>query len=131
MKTERNIFIFVAAFFAIVAPIYWFMAQEWAGIFVLSFAALLGTMIAGYLHVKGRHLKRPEDHGDGEIYERAGDYGFFPPRSIWPFVAALVVTVIFLGPALHEWWISILGLGIGIWACSGWVLEFYRGDYQH
>lgn len=131
MKAERNIFIFVAAFFLIVAPIYWLMAQEWAGVFVLGFAGLLGTMIAGYLHVKGRKLKRPEDHGDGEIYERAGDYGFFPPRSIWPLVGGAVVTTIFLGPALHEWWISLLGLGFGIWALSGWVLEFYRGDYQH
>ena len=59
------------------------------------------------------------------------ELGFFAPKSIWPFWAAVVVAVIFLGPALQQAWITLLGLGMGIWATSGWVLEFYRGDYKH
>ena len=132
MKPERLVFWFIAVFFAVVAPIYWFMAQEIAGTFVLSFAALLGAMIAGYLTIAARGFDaRPEDRRDGEIYEAAGDVGFFPPHSMWPVISAGVVALIFLGPGVEQAWITILGLGIGIWAVSGWVLEFYRGDYQH
>lgn len=131
MKVERNIFIFIFVFFALVTPVYWLMAREWAGLFVLGFTGLLGGMIAFYLHLKGRKLDRPEDRADGEIYEKAGDVAFFPPKSIWPFWSAVVVAIIFIGPAVHQPWITLIGLGLGIWACSGWVLEYYRGDYQH
>ena len=60
----------------------------------------------------------------------AGQLGFFPPTSIWPFWCALVLAVMLLGP-VFGWWISILAVCLGIWALSGWVFEFYRGDYQH
>ena len=60
----------------------------------------------------------------------AGPVGFFPPQSIWPFWCALVVAIMCLGP-IFGWWISLLGLGIGIWAASGWAFEYYRGDYAH
>lgn len=131
MKAERNVFIFVAVFFLIVTPIYWFMANEPAGAFVLGATGALGIMAAGYLHLKGRGLKRPEDNKDGEIYEKAGDVAFFPPHSIWPFWCAVVVALIFLGPGIHQPWITLVGIGLGIWACSGMVLEYYRGDYKH
>ncbi len=132
MKPERLVFWFIAVFFAAITPVYWFMAQEIAGTFVLGFAALLGALIAGYLTIAARGFDaRPEDRRDAEVYEAAGEVGFFPPQSMWPFVSAAVVTLIFLGPGVEQAWITILGLGIGIWAVSGWVLEFYRGDYQH
>lgn len=132
MKAEKWIFWFIASFFAVVTPIYWFMSHEIAGTFALGFSGVLGAMIAGYLTLTARTFDaRPEDRRDGEIYEGAGDVGFFPPKSAWPFFAALTVTIIFLGPAFHQPWISLLGFGIGIWSASGWVLEYYRGDYQH
>ncbi|MFV0428853.1 MAG: cytochrome c oxidase subunit 4 [Arachnia sp.] len=132
MKAEKWVFWFIAIFFVVVTPVYWFMTQEVAGTFVLGFSALVGGVIAAYLSVTARTFDpRPEDRPDAEVYEGAGDMGFFPPTSIWPFWTALVVTVILLGPSLHQVWISLLGLGLGIWALSGWVLEFYRGDYRH
>ncbi len=132
MKPERYIFVFIAIFFGVVTPIYWLMAREIAGTFVLGFAGLLGLLIAVYLTITARGFDaRPEDRRDAEVYEAAGEVGFFPPHSMWPFVSAAVVTLIFLGPGVEQAWITILGLGIGIWAVSGWVLEFYRGDYQH
>lgn len=132
MKPERLIFWFIAVFFAVVTPIYWLMSHEIAGTFVLGFAGLLGAMIAGYLTITARSFDaRPEDRRDAEVYEAAGEVGFFPPHSMWPAVCALVLTMIMLGPGFEQPWITILGLGIGIWAVSGWVLEYYRGDYQH
>ena len=132
MKPERMIFWFIAVFFGVVTPIYWLMAKEIAGTFVLGFAGLLGALIAGYLTITARSFDaRPEDRRDAEVYEAAGEVGFFPPHSMWPAVCALVFTMVFLGPGLEQAWITILALGIAIWAVSGWVLEYYRGDYQH
>ena len=56
--------------------------------------------------------------------------GFFPASSIWPLWAALTMVLIVLGP-VFGWWISLLGLGMGIWSLTGWVYEYYRGDYKH
>ncbi|RMB59639.1 cytochrome c oxidase subunit 4 [Tessaracoccus antarcticus] len=132
MRPEKLVFAFIAVFFAVVTPIYWFMAHEVAGTFVLGFAGVLGAMIAGYLAIAARGFDpRPEDRRDAEVYEGAGEVGFFPPQSAWPIMGALVVTLIFLGPGVEQPWITLVGIGVGIWALSGWVLEYYRGDYQH
>lgn len=132
MKPEKWVFWFIFIYILVVTPIYWFMSREIAGTFVLGFTGLLGAMIAGYLTLTAKTFEpRPEDRKDAEVVDAAGDVGFFAPKSIWPFWCAVVVAVIFLGPALHQVWISLVGVAIGIWACSGWVLEFYRGDYKH
>ena len=115
MRPEKYVFWFIFVFFAVVTPIYWFMAQEIAGTFVLGFSGLLGFMIAGYLTLTARSFDpRPEDREDAEVVEAAGTVGVFAPKSIWPFWCAIVVTVIFPGPALHQAWITLLGLGLGI-----------------
>ena len=134
MKPEKYVFWFIFAFFAIVTPIYWFVTggSEPAGALALAFTGLMGGMIALYLTITARKFDpRPEDREDGEVHEGAGDIGFFAPKSLWPFWAAVTVAIIFLGPALHQAWITLVGLGIGIWSASGWILEFYRGDYKH
>ncbi|QXT62064.1 cytochrome c oxidase subunit 4 [Tessaracoccus palaemonis] len=132
MKPEKYVFWFIFVYICIVTPVYWLMSREIAGTFVLGFTGLLGGMIAAYLTLTARTFEpRPEDRGDAEVVDAAGDVGFFAPKSIWPFWAAVTVSVIFLGPALHQAWISLLGVALGIWSCSGWVLEFYRGDYKH
>lgn len=132
MKPERWTFWYVAIFFGIVTPIYWFMSHEIAGTFAMGFSALLGAMVAGYLTITARTFDpRPEDRPDGEVIDAAGDVGFFAPSSIWPFWCALTAAVIILGPALHQAWISIVGIGMGVWALSGWLFQFYRGEYRH
>lgn len=132
MKTEARVFWFIAIFFLIVTPVYWFMSNEVIGTVAFAFVFLLGAMVAAFLQYEAKHFDaRPEDRADGTVEEAAGPYGFFPPKSIWPFWCALMITIILLGPAFEQWWISMIGVGFGIWAVSGWVLEYYRGDYQH
>ncbi len=132
MKPEKWVFWGVFLFFLIVTPVYFLMSGEIAGTFVLGFSGLLGGMIAGYLTLTARTFDpRPEDRPDAEVVEGAGDMGFFAPKSMWPFWVALTIAIMALGPALHQAWITFIGIGIGIWSCSGWVLEFYRGDYKH
>ncbi len=132
MKAEKWTFWYVAIFFGVVAPIYWFISHEIAGSLALAFTCLMGLLIAGYLTITARTFDpRPEDRPDAEVVDAAGDVGFFAPSSIWPFWCAVTVAIIFLGPALHQGWITIVGIGFGIWAASGWILQFYRGEYRH
>ncbi|OYN89784.1 cytochrome c oxidase subunit 4 [Parenemella sanctibonifatiensis] len=132
MKAESWIFLFLTIYFAIVTPVYWFMAQEPAGTFALGLSGVLGAMVGLYLRFAvGRKIDvRPEDRKDGEIAEGAGELGFFPPQSIWPFWLALSMTIVFLGP-IFGWWLTIVGIGMVLGAAAGWVFEFYRGDYAH
>lgn len=132
MRPEKWTFWFIAIYFSIVTPIYWFMSNEIAGTFALGFTAMLGIIIGGYLTLTARSFEpRPEDRKDAEVVEGAGEFGFFAPSSIWPFWVAVTVALIAIGPGLHQWWISLLGLGVGVWALSGWLFQFYRGDYKH
>lgn len=131
MKYERNVFGFLLIFFVIVAPTYWFTTHEIAGAVALTLTTLLFAFVVGYLWVIGRKIDlRPEDNPEGEIYEGAGELGFFPPQSIWPFWLALTMTLTVLGP-IFGWWISIIGFGLGMWAVAGFVYEYYRGEYAH
>mgnify|MGYP001321774162 CR=1 FL=1 len=131
MKVEGWMFAAIAIFLAIVSPIYWFMSHEIIGTVALIMSVLLFVMIAAYMFNLARKMDaRLEDRKDAEIAEGAGAMGFFPPKSIWPFWVALTVQLLALGP-VFGWWISILAVVLGIWALSGWVFEYYRGDYQH
>lgn len=131
MKTEAWVFAFTAVFFGVTGLAYWLISGEVIGSIALALTFGLGVIIAAYLFITSRNMEpRPEDRKDGEIVEGAGELGFFPPSSIWPFWTALTVSVAALGP-VFGWWLTILGLGAGIWALTGWMFEFYRGEYQH
>ena len=131
MKTEAKIFGALGIYFLVVGIIYYFMSHELVGTVALLLSFVMAAIITSYLAIAGRQTgKRLEDDVDGEIYQGAGDLGFFPPKSIWPMWVGLTITVIAAGPALG-WWLVFVGVGMGIWALSGWVFEFYRGDYAH
>lgn len=131
MKTEWKIFLPLTLFFFITTPAYAYYGREPIGIVALLLSGLTSFMIMGYLWLLSRRMNpRPEDLHEGEVAQGAGELGFFPPQSIWPFWVALSLAVIVLGP-VFGWWITILGMGLGIWALSGWVYEYYRGDYAH
>ncbi len=132
MKTEWKIFAPIAVFFFVVGTIYAFFTKtdEPIGVVALFLAGATCGLIAVYLAITSRKIDRPEDRADGEMAEGAGELGFFPPSSIWPMWTALTMVLIVLGP-VFGWWISLLGLGMGIWSLTGWVYEYYRGDYRH
>lgn len=136
MKTEARLFLFLVVFFLIVTPVYAYMtwsvgSLEVIGTTVLALSLLFSAMIWGLLVITGRQNGvRPEDRKDGEIVENAGALGFFPPSSIVPFWSTIAIALILLG-AVYGWWLSLLGVGLGIWAACGWAYEFYTGDYKH
>lgn len=131
MKTERTIFGALGLYFVVTSVAYFLITKEVVGGVALILTAALFFIITGYLAIAGKGVgKRPEDDVDGEIVQGAGDLGFFPPKSIWPMWVALTMVVVTLGP-VFGWWLTIAGIGMGIWSLSGWVFEYYRGDYAH
>ena len=132
MRTEWKVFAALTGFYLVVGSVYVYFTRlsEPVGIVALYLSGALCGLIAFYLARTSRHIDRAEDRPDGEIAEGAGDLGFFPASSIWPLWAALTMVVIVLGP-VFGWWITLIGLGMGAWSLTGWVYEYYRGDYRH
>ena len=131
MKIEAWIFGLLVIFFAVVTPIYWFISHEITGTAALILTFFLVFMIAGYFGLIARRIDaRPEDKKEGEIAEGAGELGFFPPKSIYPLLCGATFAIAVLAP-VFGWWLLFLASGMGIFTITGWVYEFYRGDYAH
>ncbi|MCT1458856.1 cytochrome c oxidase subunit 4 [Aestuariimicrobium sp. p3-SID1156] len=131
MKSEKTIFGALGIYFLIVGAAYYFLTEELVGTVALILTAVMSFIITTYLAVAGKQTgRRLEDDVDAEIYQGAGELGFFPPQSIWPLWVALTIGVICLGP-VFGWWLTLAGIGMGLWSVTGWVMQFYRGDYAH
>ena len=132
MKVEAWIFAVSTAFFVVVSPAYWLIAGDWTGTSALVMTTLLMAMVTLYLGFHASKMEpRPEDRGDAEIADGAGELGFFPPYSWWPLWCGSALAVITYGVALGAWWLAIIGGGLGALALSGWVFEYYRGEHAH
>lgn len=138
MKVEAWVFGATAAFFAVVTPLYWFAtgnnlgSSDWTGTVALAMTFLLALMVTLYLGFHAKKMDaRPEDSADAEIADGAGELGFFPPYSWWPLWVALCLATMVYGVALGAWWLVIIGAGLGAVAVSGFIFEYYRGDYAH
>lgn len=131
MKSEKLIFLVMGVYFVVTSSAYYLITKELVGTVALLLTAVLFFIVSTYLSIAGSKVgKRLEDDVDGEIYQGAGELGFFPPKSIWPLWVALTICVVCLGP-VFGWWLTIAGIGMGLWSVTGWVFEFYRGDYAH
>jgi hypothetical protein len=132
MKAEAWVFGMTTAFFLLVAPAYWFITGDWTGTSALTMTMLLAGMVTMYLGFHAAKMDpRPEDRKDGEIADGAGELGFFPPYSWWPFWAAATLAVMVFGIAAGAWWLFIIGGALGVLALSGWIFEYYRGEHAH
>ena len=131
MKVEAWIFAVLAIFCAIVTPVYWVMSKDPTGTAALILTFFLVLMIGLYLGlISNRMNPRPEDEKLGEIAEGAGELGFFPPKSIWPLLCSGSLVLVALAP-IFGWWLLVLAVVTGVITVSGWIFEFYRGDYAH
>ena len=131
MKVESLVFLAISLFAAVITPVYWLLSRDYAGTTALALTFFLAIMISGYLGLIGRRLDaRPEDKKEGEIAEGAGELGFFPPQSKWPFFVAVAFMLVCLGP-VFGWWLTVLGFGFGGITLTGLLYEFYRGDHAH
>ena len=131
MRIEAWIFGLNAAFFALVAPIYWYMSYDWTGTSALVMTFALALLVTFYLGFTAKRMQpRPEDRVDAEISDGAGELGFFSPHSWWPLFCGLALGVCVLG-VVFGWWLFLIGAGLLSVTTTGFIFEYYRGEHAH
>jgi Cytochrome c oxidase subunit IV len=129
LAVETRLFLGLAIFFFIVGAVYWVLSAEPVGIAGLILVGFFALLISFFTWYTGRQVDpRPEDDGNGEISDMAGDYGTFSPHSWWPLILGAASAVTGLG-IIFGWWMFILGAVGLIFACIGLVFEYYRGPF--
>lgn len=138
LRPEWLFLVIIGAFVAVVAALYgwwtWYVDDqiEWIGTTALVLLVLLCAMSGGYLLKLSREIDlRPEDDPHAEVDEGAGEYGHFSPWSWWPLICGVAIALIFLGPAVHQWWVTGIGAVVGVVGVAGHVLEYNRGPHAH
>ena len=132
MRAEAWIFAICTVFFVLVAPAYWLIARDPTGTAALVMTTLLTALVTFYLWFHASKMDpRPEDRQDAEIADGAGELGFFPPYSWWPLWCGLTLATMVFAIAFTEWWLFLLGLGLGTLALCGWIYEYYVGEHAH
>jgi len=103
---------------------------DWVGTVILGLTCVLSAFIAFYLgrvhRAQGGELL--QDIPNANIDDDDPELGFFSPYSWWPILVAASLALVFLGLAVG-FWISIIGVGVGIVALVGWTYEYYRGFF--
>ena len=132
MKVESRIFEIITAFFFLVAIVYAVLTQEPVGTAGLFLTGGLGLIIGTYFRFVSRRLEaRPEDNPDAEVSDGAGDMGFFPPGSYWPFGLALSVALMGLSLAFFYIWAMVISGVILLIAVGGMVFEYHIKPSEH
>lgn len=135
MRIESRIFQLIALFCFVVAAIYGFWTNSTGnGVEVVGVAALilsggLCVIIGTFFSFVARRIDpRPEDRGDAEIAEGAGELGFFSPGSYWPIGIAAAATIMGLGLAFSQVWLVLAALVALLTAVGGLLFEYYVGQ---
>ncbi len=126
MKVETTLFGAGVFFFAPIAVVYGIVTSwnEPVGIASLFLTAGLALLIGSYLWITSRRIDpRPEDDGNADISEGAGEQGMFPPFSWWPLPVAISAAMAFAGLAVG-WWLVGIAVVVGAISLVGWVFEF-------
>lgn len=132
LSAEVKLFLVGGVFFIPVAIVYMIVADfEPVGSVGVSLLAGMWLMVAGYLWLVGRRTTpRYEDNLEAHIDERAGELGVYSPHSWWPLVLGVAAALAFLGTAVG-WWITGIGVVLGIVGLAGQTYEFNRGQHAH
>ena len=129
MKVEALIFNIIAIFCFVAALVYGLWAREPIGTTALALSGGLTVLVGGFFWFVSRRIDpRPEDRKDAEIAEGAGELGFFPPASYWPFGLALSAALMGLGMAFFYSWLMIIAAAALIITIGGLLFEFYVGQ---
>ena len=127
MKVEAYFLLFLAAFGAAIAAIYWWLSYDDGGGIMLVGFALLGTLPGlYYLWWSHRMGQRPEDLNEATPASGAGFVGYFPGASIWPFVFGMGALCVALA-LVFGFWTAIFGFFLAISAVIGIVVESRHG----
>jgi hypothetical protein len=134
MRTEARLFLGLAVFFWLAAIAYGIWSHQTQGhVEVVGVAGLILTgglvgIPGGFFWFVSRRIDlRPEDRGDAEIAEAAGDVGFFSPGSYWPITLAAAATVIGVALSLVQVWLLVIGVLLLLFAIGGLLFEYHVG----
>jgi hypothetical protein len=132
VKVEALIFGLISFFLVVAAVVYGVWSHEPIGTTALVLSAGLTALIGGFFWFVSRRIDaRPEDRKDAEIADGAGELGFFPPFSYWPFVLGLSAALMGLALAFWYAWLIILGGVALLVAVGGLHFEYYVGQNSH
>ena len=82
MKIEGFLFAGGAAFYAVVAAVYWVVTKEIVGSTALALTGALAFLVGFYVLYTSRRVGvRPEDDPNAAVEDAEPDYGFFSPHS--------------------------------------------------
>jgi len=127
VKVEGLLFAFLSAFLLIVTAVYWLLSRDPTGTTALGLSGGLAFIIGYYLMFTARRMDaRPEDRGDAEIAEGAGEMGFFSPHSWWPILMAGAFSIVGMG-LIWGPFMLVLGVGSIALAVVGFTFEYYLG----
>jgi Cytochrome c oxidase subunit IV len=131
VRIEGMLFAAGAIFYSLLGFVYWLLAREPVGTTALVLSAGLAFLVGYYVLFTARRIEpRPEDRIDAEIYEGAGEQGFFSPHSWWPLPVAIGAATTGLGLIFGIWLVMIGGV-ILVLGVIGLVFEYYRGEHAH
>jgi hypothetical protein len=129
VKVEALIFNIIGVFCVIAAVVYGFWAQEPIGTTALVLSAGLTFLIGGFFWFVSRRIDaRPEDRKDADIADGAGELGFFPPASYWPFALALSAGLMGIALAFFYSWLILIAAAALLITIGGLLFEFYTGQ---
>jgi Cytochrome c oxidase subunit IV len=129
VKVEALIFNIIAAFCVIAAVVYGVWSREPIGTTALLLSGGLTGLIGGFFWFVSRRIDaRPEDRKDADIADGAGELGFFPPASYWPFGLALSAALMGLGLAFFYSWLILIAAAALLITIGGLLFEYYVGQ---
>jgi hypothetical protein len=134
VKSESRIFNGVALFLWVTAAAYYIWSDnsdygaDWVGSTAMVLSGALCFMCGAYFGFVARRIEpRPEDRGDADIDEGAGELGFFSPGSYWPFGIALAAAFAGLGIVFWAPWMIAMGVVAILVGVGGLLFEYYLG----
>ena len=129
MKVEALIFNLITVFCIVAAVVYGVWSHEPIGTTALLLSGGLTSLIGGFFWFVSRRIDaRPEDLKDAEIADGAGELGFFPPASYWPFALALSAATMGLALAFFYSWLILIAAVALLITIGGLLFEFYVGQ---
>jgi len=129
VKVESLIFNIIAVFCVAAAVVYGTWSREPIGTTALTLSAGLTGLIGGFFWFVSRRIDaRPEDRKDADIADGAGELGFFPPASYWPFSLAASAALMGLALAFFYSWLILIAAAALLITIGGLLFEFYVGQ---
>jgi Cytochrome c oxidase subunit IV len=140
VRIEARLFLGISVLLFITAVVYGVWTSnsnadghvEVAGTTALVLSGGLMLIIGSYFAFVARRIDpRPEDRGEADIAEGAGELGFFSPGSYWPFGVALSAAMGGIALAFFEYWLLIIALSLVIITVGGLLFEYYTKGGSH